>query len=265
MPRGTYNGTITVQNGPLRLTNTGALANGGTVKLDGPATVNPTLDLRSNTASAFTTNVDVTASGQIFAGATTSGSGQLSVGNITLRSGSSLNANGSAGYTLAANSLSLAGNATVATTNVDLTVGSVSDTVVSQLTKGGAAGKTLTITGADTHRGATVITAGTLKLGSGATMASTSLVDVRSGTIFDVSALSGGYTLASTQGLSGAGKVVGNVAASGTVDPGTHGTVGTLTSAGDLALNQGSTTTFDFTSPGVMDILTEDAAGRTIT
>src|SRR6185369_8874246 len=90
------------------------------------------------------------------------------------------------------------------------------------LLKQGAA--KLTLTGANTYGGPTTVGDGILALGSSGSVASSSIVV---GTIsgsaaqFDVSNVSGGFTLAAGKTLSGHGTVVGAMTVTGTIAPGT--------------------------------------------
>ncbi len=77
---------------------------------------------------------------------------------------------------------------------------------------------TLLLNQKNTYTGPTTITAGTLKLGS-ASLAST-LIDVAGGATFDVSAISGGFNLASGQTLKGSGKIIGDLTINGIHAPG---------------------------------------------
>jgi fibronectin-binding autotransporter adhesin len=112
-------------------------------------------------------------------------------------------------------------------------------------------GGTWTIaSGSNTYSGKTVIEGGTLALGPSGSIAFTSAVDVKSGATFNVSAVSGGFNLASinAQTLSGSGMVNGSVLAGyggATIVPGALGTAGTLTISNDLALNGPTALQFD--------------------
>jgi autotransporter-associated beta strand protein len=68
---------------------------------------------------------------------------------------------------------------------------------------------TLTLAGVNTYAGTTFIAAGTLALGSAASLA-TAAIDVASGASLDVSTLSG-FTLGSGQRLGGAGGILGSL------------------------------------------------------
>jgi autotransporter-associated beta strand protein len=109
-------------------------------------------------------------------------------------------------------------------------------------TKTGTVGTTLTA--ANTYTGATTISASILALGSSGSLASTS-ISVASGATFDVSAVSGGFTLASGQTLGGAGTIAGpvTVASGGIIAPGNS--LGTLTFNSDVTLNTGSILNFE--------------------
>jgi autotransporter-associated beta strand protein len=121
------------------------------------------------------------------------------------------------------------------------------------LTKQGTG--TLTLTGANTYTNlTTVITGGTLALGSGYTSATTGYV-VTNGATLDVSPM-GALTLSANQSLSGSGTINGSIAtASGvSIYPATalptNGTVATLTFNNDLDLSGGGTAYFDVSTSG---------------
>jgi len=103
-------------------------------------------------------------------------------------------------------------------------------------------GGTVTLANANTYTGPTTIQSGTLALGTYSytsgngssvsqtgSIADSSAIIVNSGATFDVSSLPGGYTIGSHQSLLGAGSVLGNLAAYGTLRPGSTGSTGTLT------------------------------------
>ena len=82
-------------------------------------------------------------------------------------------------------------------------------------------------------------------------MASSS-IDVMVGATYDVSAVSGGYSLITAQILEGAGTVKGNtvVAAGGVLSPGdASAAIGTLSFNGNLTLNSGTVLDFDLGTP----------------
>jgi autotransporter-associated beta strand protein len=96
------------------------------------------------------------------------------------------------------------------------------------------------------------IFAGTIALGPSATLNSTPITLGGSGpAVFDVSALSSGWTLLSGQSLSGTGGINGsvNTATSGTtITPGTTTTLGMLTFSNNLTLNGGTTINMNLSS-----------------
>jgi len=71
---------------------------------------------------------------------------------------------------------------------------------------------TTTLTGLNTYTGATNILDGTLALGDGASLSGTTAITVASGAIFDVSALTGDFTLGAGQTLTGGGTILGDLA-----------------------------------------------------
>ena len=98
----------------------------------------------------------------------------------------------------------------------------------------------LTLTASSNYTGPTTITSGTLALGSGASIGSTSAITVNG--VFEVSA-QGGYSLGSLQTLSGTGTVNGTFNHSaGLIVPGNGSTGGTLTFNGPLSLEGGNAT-----------------------
>ncbi|MFM7245331.1 MAG: hypothetical protein ACKO40_14330 [Planctomycetaceae bacterium] len=106
------------------------------------------------------------------------------------------------------------------------------------LVKGGTgATGSLVLRGANTYTGNTTITTGTLRLGTGGSIASSGTISVASGAIFDTNT---GFSLAAAQWLMGSGSVLGNVSSLGTIAPGVSGSAGTLSFVNDLALGSGS-------------------------
>lgn len=107
-------------------------------------------------------------------------------------------------------------------------------------------GGKLILTNADTYTGTTTISAGTLALGAGGSLANTAEIMIADGATFDVSA--SGFTLGNGQLLGGAGSVVGAfVAGDGsTIAPGSP--AGTLTFEDGLTLEAGSILEFQLGS-----------------
>ena len=101
------------------------------------------------------------------------------------------------------------------------------------------AGSVLTLSNvANTYAGATTISAGRLKLSGSASIASPAVNLSASAATFDVSTVTGGYTLSNGQNLSGVGVVTGAVVAAvgSVVAPGNAGGVGTLSFSNNLTL-----------------------------
>lgn len=94
----------------------------------------------------------------------------------------------------------------------------------------------VTLSGANTYSGATIVNSGTLALGVGSSLASSSAISLNNGAILDVSAVAG-FGLAPGQSLAGSGTVTGVVTSvtGATLFPGnTNG--GTLTVNGNITL-----------------------------
>jgi autotransporter-associated beta strand protein len=107
------------------------------------------------------------------------------------------------------------------------------------LTKSGVG--TLTLTGTNTYTGTTTITGGSLALGTTGSLASAQIA--LNGGNFNVSAVSGGYTLGTGQQLTGSGSVTGTVGIDGTLAIGNS--PGTMTFENNLDLNVGSISNFE--------------------
>jgi len=122
------------------------------------------------------------------------------------------------------------------TSNADFTFGGVLQDggvgMVLGLTKTGS--KTLTLSGANTYTGNTTISNGTLALTGSGAINSSPIIDVASLGIFDVSGVTGGYTLDASQTLKGEGTVIGPMTMAGTVSPGSS--IGILAVTGDATL-----------------------------
>jgi autotransporter-associated beta strand protein len=95
------------------------------------------------------------------------------------------------------------------------------------------------LSAANIYSGSTIIGGGTLALGPAGSINNSTNIDVQSGAVFDVTAVSGGYILRASQSLKGNGSVVGNVTANGSVTPGES--IGTLTFSNNVVL-AGTTT-----------------------
>lgn len=103
------------------------------------------------------------------------------------------------------------------------------------LTKSGAG--TATLSAANTYGGGTTISGGTLALASTGSIDNSPTIIVGASTTFDVSGVSGGYGLGSTQTLSGTGNVTGAMSVAGTLSPGAS--PGIMTTGNQTWLNGG--------------------------
>jgi len=94
---------------------------------------------------------------------------------------------------------------------------------------------TLLFNGTNTYSGGTTISAGTLALGAAARLTNTVSIAVASNATFDVSAVTGGFTLQAGQTLTGNGLVKGatTIASNAVISPGLNG-IGTLTFSNNL-------------------------------
>jgi len=122
------------------------------------------------------------------------------------------------------------------------------------VTKTGAG--TMTLSGANTYTGNTLVAAGTLALGNGASsnnLANSPLISISSGATLDVSGLNGGgMTVGNGQTLGGGGSVIGNLTGgSGSVlNPGGTFANQILSLSGSLTLSAGSNLTYVLGTPG---------------
>lgn len=180
--------------------------------------------------------------------------GAKSTSAITVASGATLGLGVSAASlpfssanvdSLFAGTLSGVTNSATSNVGIDTTGGNFEyTTAVSSNTRGlsklGA--NTLTLSGASAYTGPTTVQAGTLTLAATGSINNTSGISIASGATYDVSAVSG-YTVGSTQTLSGAGNVTGAVILAGTHSPGAVGVsngVGTQTFSSTLNYGTGS-------------------------
>jgi autotransporter-associated beta strand protein len=178
------------------------------------------------------------------------GKGNLTInGDTTLANNSTLDLNGNNIETV--NGLSSSGEATraIVLNSVASTVGTLrvgdnnatanfggiiqNGTGTVALTKIGTG--TQTLSGVNTYTGTTTIGAGTLALGVTGSISGSTVIDVQTGAVFDVSAVTN-YALASGQTLKGSGSVTGGVsdATGSTISPGSSG-------AGELTINGNAT------------------------
>ena len=104
--------------------------------------------------------------------------------------------------------------------------------------------RTLFLSGNNAYTGSTAVESGTLALTGGASINNSATISIASGATFDVSAVSGGFTLGAGQTLGGNGTVNGAVTADGTLSPGAS--IGTL--------NFGSSLSYSATGVADMEI-----------
>ncbi len=215
----TGEGILRMNGGSMSVGSTGTLTIGdaGTLEVTGG-----TLYFGLNGTALTSSGVITLSGGTIGASATTVGGGWSSAANMTLGT-----TNGDITFQAA--------NANGDARNITLS-GQLSGDGGLIKTGGG----TLTLGAANNYTGNTTIRGGTLALGASGSLAS-SEINVQSG-IFDVSVVSGGFSLASGQTLSGTGTVNGavTVATGSTLAPGNS--PGTITINGDLIING----TYDF-------------------
>ncbi len=114
------------------------------------------------------------------------------------------------------------------------------------LTKTGSAN--LTLLGNKTYTGATTVSAGTLTIGSTGSVSGSSLLDVASGATLNVSAVTGGFVVGSSQTLRGSGTVVGNTTVNGALQPGNS--PGLLSFNNNLTLGNTAVTTMEINGTG---------------
>jgi fibronectin-binding autotransporter adhesin len=123
--------------------------------------------------------------------------------------------------------------------------------------------------GSNTYTGNTTINTGTLRLGTAGSIANSGTISVANGAFLDISAVSGGYSLAAAQWLQGSGTVLGDVSALGTIAPGLSGSAGTLSFANAVALGAGSILSYglngtDTTAGGGINDLSSVASNLTL-
>ena len=115
------------------------------------------------------------------------------------------------------------------------------------MTKTGSA--TLTLSNNNTYTGATTVSAGSLILGASGSVGSSSVLDVASGATFNVSAVTGGFVVGSSQTLRGSGTVVGNTTVNGALQPGNS--PGLLGFNDALTLGSTAATTMEINGTGI--------------
>jgi len=155
------------------------------------------------------------------------------------------------GLTISSNA-SLTGALTVDTSQQaaaavgDVTLSGIFSGVSGALIKSGTGTSSgrLILDGANTYGGNTTINTGTLALGAAGSIANSAAIILSTGsTTFDVSLVTGGFSLGAAQSLTGVGTVLGNVSSLGTIAPGLS--PGTLTFANNLSLDSGSILSYE--------------------
>jgi autotransporter-associated beta strand protein len=145
------------------------------------------------------------------------------------------------GYTLHTFTASGASALDLSSLNLNTRLGAVENGVISgsgDLTFTGPG--TLTLNASNIYTGTTRVNAGTLALGNAGSIATSAGIHIAQGARFDVSGLSGGFSLGASQTLAGSGTVAGNttIASGGTLAPGNS--PGVLTIEGATNFNSGS-------------------------
>jgi hypothetical protein len=231
-------------------TNAGATVLGnatGTFNQNGGTAVITTLNLGNRAATTAGANVTSTynlAAGTLKAGTIQAGGNGTGTGTVTRTfnwtGGTIQNLNSTTDLTIASTnglSLNLNGVGTqkfTADTGRNIAVNAVM-TGSGGFTKDGLG--TLTLSGVNNYNGTTTISGGTLALTGTGSISSSQNIIVGASTTFDVSGVTGGYTLASSQTLSGAGNVAGSASIAGTLSPGSS--PGTLNTGSQIWLNGG--------------------------
>jgi len=212
----TFQGSGTTTNKAANSYSGGTIINAGTVALSGSGTL-------GSAANALTINGGILDLGAL----TTPTAGAVTISGGTIQNG-----------TLTASTSYTANNSGAATVSAKL-AGSVA------LTMSGT-GK-LTLSGANTYSGDTTISGGTLAMSGSGSLASANIT-VNSGKIFDVSGVTGGYTVAASQSLVGSGVVTGAVtiaSSTSAITPGGVGGGGTLSLSNNLTMTSGGLAYFD--------------------
>ena len=248
-------GVLEVQQGMLRVGANAALGS-GTVALNGGTLLiaaNTTLTNTSASVSVLGDSTLIVNRGANL-GSITHLMGDLSAGAGKLRVESGSLITGTNTGEVVFGVTTLTNNATFETVNngtggtTRLTLGAVGET-------GGARGLTKTgfgqllLNANNSYSGATVVSAGSLTIGANGSVGSSTVLDVASGAALDVSAVTGGFAVGSSQTLRGSGTVVGNTTVNGALQPGNS--PGLLTFNNDLTLGGTAVTTMEIIGTGV--------------
>jgi fibronectin-binding autotransporter adhesin len=218
-------------------------ANGGTTGWNvtgslGVSVAAGTLVLKNDLATGNSANKFTVNSGATLELQSNYGSGNAA---LTLNDGSILrSSNGNHSVSNGTGTIALTGNTTVDVVDGNLTFAQdLSGSA--NFTKTGTG--TLTIGASDnSYTGNTIISAGTVVIGTGSSIATSRGINVLAGATLDASLTNLSLASASNQVLGGSGTVIGNVTtnANTTLSPGSAKTAGTLTHSGNLTFNGGT-------------------------
>lgn len=230
--------------------NQGASGSSAVFNLSG-GTLNATTIERFNTGASQTFNWN---NGTI---------SNISTGNLTLTKGAGSASNlvislsGTGSHTF---DISSGKNATVASTAI------LADKFGENGTLSKAGAGTLAINSVSTYTGATTISAGTLVIASTGSIASSTAIDLGTSGTLDVSAVSGGFHLASGQTLKGSGTVVGAMAVASGATLAIGNSPGTVIFDNNLTLASGSISNFEINglTAGLYDLAQGGAGSQNV-
>lgn len=236
----TFGGSIDTGSHALGIEGAHAVTINGSIGGTGAVTNNA--DLVFDSTAATTVPNDIGGSGTL----TKQGSGTLTLtgansysGTTTVSAGRLQVGNGGTAGTLGSGAVT--NDATLTFDRSDATTVPNPINGTGSLTQQGSG--TLTLTGQNTYSGLTRVTGGTLALGSSGSIAASEGVSLAPGASFDVSAHSSGFTLGSSQNLSGGGTVVGDLVIAGSHTPGFS--PGLQVIDGNLSYDTGSSITWE--------------------
>jgi autotransporter-associated beta strand protein len=251
-------GTLDLKNGGETSGNAAVvnlLLNGGTMNFhggfapNGPA-VAGTLQVTAD--SVITTDQTGANAADILVQSPISGSGNLTVnlnsttnsviltGNNSGYSGNWTNASSFGNIKIFSGTTNALGSGSVTLVNAGswLVFNSTNNVVVNNLISGLGSvvqenTNTVTLNSSNSFTGPLLISGGVLQLGASGSIGGAPTIQLSNGAILDVTAVSGGFAVGSSQTLAGVGNVSGNVTVNGVVSP---GPLGSLNFANSLAL-----------------------------